>query len=155
MSIGNNSEQLTIRVGQYVGQLREVEVWAGGERLTGEDSLVYPLSFVTAISATEQALRAQLNFMRYEDELFGLGIDAAFERVSSGSLHSKLRMFSWGPTTDSFLCFLLPLNGRLQLAWKSVGSDVVRSITVVPFDLICALRSALEKLAQPKGEAVS
>ena len=142
----NSQEELDIVVGKSEGQLRRVEIWVGCERLTGEDCLVFPQAFLHAVQKTADRLIAELNFLRHEGELTGLGIEEAFEVVSTGDLHTSLRIFSWGPTTDDCPCFLLPVQQKLWLAWRKTGSTETRAVRIQPYDLISKLQAVISKL---------
>ncbi|MFS2032412.1 hypothetical protein ACEN8I_00080 [Polaromonas sp. CT11-55] len=139
--------KLEISVGEYVDQLRRVEIWIDGERLTGDDPFVYPEAFLTHLIRSRDHLKTELNFLKHEAELMGLGIDDAFERVSSGNLHTTLRVLDWGPTTDDYLCFLLPIQSRLWLTWKRQRAPAkVRAIQILPYELISAIEVAADQL---------
>ena len=96
-------------------------------------------------------LKGQLNFLAHESDLAGNGIEGAFLRVTSQELPqawSDLRVFDFGPTTDDFLCFLLPVHGKLYLGCKGNTADVVTAVQITPFDLISALNNALLELSK-------
>lgn len=138
--------EFAIVVGEHKDGLRRVEIRVGNERLTGEDRFVYPPAFLHAMRSTANHLRGELNFLRHERELWGFGIEEAFERVSSGDLHEPLRVLSWGPTTDDCVCFLLPVQGKLWLAWKRAEAKSPRAVPVLPYDLIRTIEAAILEL---------
>lgn len=96
-------------------------------------------------------LKAQLNFLAHARDLEDGGIEGAFARLASEELPqawSDLRVLDWGPTTDHFLCFLLPVHGKLYLGCKGVNADGVSAVQITPFDLISTLNNVLLELSK-------
>lgn len=138
-------------VGEPSWPNRAVEVWIGGVNLSSFDSSAYLPSFIHSMTTMRNKLRDQLNFLTHESDLGGTGVEGAFLRLASQELPqawSDLRVLDFGPTTDDFLCFLVPVHGRLYLGCKGYTADGVVAVRITPFDLISALNTALLELSK-------
>ncbi|WKB56015.1 hypothetical protein [Eleftheria terrae] len=142
------SNDFSVAIGRTTGALRTVKLVVAGEGITSEDDQVYVPAFVPALAATIQRLKSELNFLKHEELFVGLDLEDAVRRLVNGvdadieRACGDLRVFDWGPTTDDYVCFLLPLNGRLYLGCYAVESDRVHGCPVVPYDLIQTLEAA-------------
>jgi hypothetical protein len=141
-----------------VASLRSVEVWVGGWSITPNDSSAYVPSFSTALAASARRLRTELNFLRYEELFLGMSVEEAIHKLVSASpavasAWVSLRFADWGPTTDDFLCFLLPLRGKLYLACYDNASKHVHAAVVMPYDLVEVLEAANRELLSPSPDA--
>jgi len=129
-----------------------VDVFVAGVHITDFDNSPYLPSFVPSLSMAESSLRSCLNFLKYEELFFGMSVDEGYAALRDASqppfvdAYSQLRFADWGPTTDGYLCFLLPILGNLYIATCEVGGQSVRSVAVQPYSLISTIRQALEAL---------
>ena len=140
------------------GPLRAAEVWVGGWSITPNDSSAYVPSFSTALAASARCLRTELNFLRYEEFFVGMRVEEAVQKFVSASpalasVWASLRFADWGPTTDDFLCFLLPLGGKLYLACYDNATKHVHAAVVMPYDLVEILEAAYRELLSPSPDA--
>lgn len=153
MTLFGSKDRFAILVGPYVGSLRTVEVWAGGKSLTPHDTSVYLPSFVHALVSTKSRVEKPLNFLRHEPLFLDLGVEEAFERIASAEspqleqAWSELRVIDWGPTTDDFLCFLLPIQGKLQLVCREQASGSIHAVAVPPYEITQAIEGARDALS--------
>jgi hypothetical protein len=151
-SIGSKAKFAVI-LGSSSGEMRTAEVWVGGKNVTPFDSSAYVPGFLAALTRTERTLKEELNFLRHEALFFGLCVEEAFLKLSqAGSPEleqawSDLRFADWGPTTDDYLCFLLPVLGKLYLACQDQTSRAIHSVQVAPSDLIQVLERARHELS--------
>lgn len=153
MAIFGSKERFAILVGSFVGSLRTVEVWAGGKNLTPYDTSVYLPSFVHALASTERRLNEPLSFLAFEPLFLGLSAAEAFQRVAAPDspqleqAWAKLRVIDWGPTTDDFLCFLLPIKGKLELVCHELESGSIHSVALLPNEVVQAIEGARHALS--------
>jgi hypothetical protein len=140
-------------LGASSGQLRTIEVWVHGKNITPIDSSAYIPGFSVALASTERRLKQELNFLRFEALFFGQSVEEAFSRLAEASspeleqAWSLLRFADWGPTTDDYLCFLIPVQGKLYLACRENSTKVVHAAQVVPHDLTSVLEGVLHELS--------
>jgi hypothetical protein len=141
-------------LGSFSGEMRAAEVWVGGKNVTPFDSSAYVPGLLSALTRSERTLKEELNFLRYEALFFGLSVEEAFLKLSqAGSPEleqawSHLRFADWGPTTDDFLCFLIPVQSKLYLACQDQTSQAIHSVQVVPYELIQVLEVARHELCR-------
>jgi hypothetical protein len=156
MTVFGSKDHFAIVVGQFAGHLRTVEIWVNGTNLTSNDALVYLPSFVYAMASTEHRLKKQLNFLKHEGLFLGLGVEEAFHRVASQEFPdawAELRVFDWGPTTDDYLCFLLPVHGQLYLACKEHVSGSIRAVPIIPYEFARTMELAGHELSRTAPDA--
>lgn len=159
MTFFGSKDRFAILVGPTIGSLRTVEVWAGGKSLTPHDTSVYLPSFVHALASTESRLEKQLNFLRHEPLFLGLSATEAFQRIATAESPQleqawpELRLIDWGPTTDDFLCFLLPIQGKLQLVCREHASGSIHTVAVLPYEIIQAIKGARHALSSSASSA--
>ncbi len=149
--IFGSQDQFAVVVGEPTWPICAVEVWIGGVNLSTFDSSAYLPSFIHSMSTMRDKLKNQLNFLTHESDLGGSGVEGAFLRVASQELSqawSDLRILNFGPTTDDFLCFLLPVDEKLYLACKSYTAAGITAVRITPFDLISTLNSTLLELSK-------
>jgi hypothetical protein len=153
MTVFGSKERFAILVGPQIESHRSVEVWAGGKTLTPFDTSVYLPSFVRALGSTELRLKEQLNFLKYESLFIGLTAEEAIQKVvtpeSAEMEHAlaELRFANWGPTTDDFLCFLLPIQGNLALICSECQSGSVHAVPLFPYEIIQVIEGARHALS--------
>ena len=153
MQVFGSKDRFAILVGPSAAPLRTVEVWAGGKSLTPHDTSAYLPSFVHALASTERHLKEQLNFVRHEPLFLGLSATEAFQRIAEpNSLEfeqawEELRLIDWGPTTDDFLCFLLPIQGKVHLVCREHESGSIHSVALLPYEIIQAIEGARHALS--------
>lgn len=126
-----------------------VEVWAAGQNLSSFDSSAYLPSFINSLTKTLCYLKEQLNFLEFEDCFRELGVEDAFSRAASQeqlAVWGKLRTLDWGPTTDDYLCFLLPIRRKLYLSCRGHDSEFIHAVQILPYDLITVISIALAEL---------
>ncbi len=144
-------ESFAIVVGPPAWPIRTVEVWVCGENFSSFDSSAYLPSFASAVEDTGNWLQRQLNFLKHEKHFFDLGVEEAFSLVASEELPelwTELRLLDWGPTTDAYLCFLLPIRERLFLTCRCNESGLTKGVQVFPYELINTLSSASRELSR-------
>jgi hypothetical protein len=130
----------------------EVEVWAGGQNLTPVDTSAYLPSFIHAMRADESLLCDEERVFEQGANLLGLTAKQAFECISqSPEAWSKLRVLNWGETTDDVLCFLVPVQDKIHLAWMELPSRTVHSLPVITRELAGTLRRARHMLISFSG----
>lgn len=152
METFGTKEHFGILVRPASGQMRQVEVWAGGKNLTPVDSSSYIPSFSHSLAKSANHLKNSADFFAYEPLFSGLAPEAAFAKLSrqeagTEQAWSALRFADWGPTTDDFLCFLLPLNGKLHLAFCEHQSNLFHELLVEPSEIADILEGALNALS--------
>jgi hypothetical protein len=150
MTVFGSKERFALVVGPLAGHLRTVEIWVNGTNLTANDSSVYLPSFLRAMASTEHRLKERLNFLKHESLFLGLGVEEAFQLAVSEetfAVSTELRVFDWGPTTDDYLCLLLPAQGKLYLACKEHASGSIHSVSIFPYDLIRTMQLASHELS--------
>lgn len=128
-----------------------VEVWAAGQNLSSFDSSAYLPSFINSLAKAQCYLKEQLNFLEFEDYFRELSVEDAFfwlESQEQPEVWRKLRALDWGPTTDDYLCFLLPIRRKLYLACRENESEFVHAVQILPYDLITVLSAALAELSK-------
>ena len=143
MQIVGTKEKLALVIGPEVGQVRAVQVWAGGRNLTPVDTSAYVPSFVHAMGRSEILLRNEERISRHEASLRGLSVEEALEQLASQALPeawAELRVLDWGETMDEVLCFVVPVQGKVHLAWKEFPSGGLHSLQVVPSELAEVIR---------------
>jgi len=153
MQVFGSRDRFAILVGPPAASIRTVEIWAGGKTLTPHDTSVYLPSFVHALVSTERRLKEQLNFLRHEPLFLGLSATEAFQRIAESETPqleqawADLRLLDWGPTTDDFLCFLLPIHGKLQQVCRENESGSIHTGVVLPYEIIQAIEGARHALS--------
>lgn len=150
-TIFGSKDLFAVTVGEPSWPIRTVEVWIGGVNLSSFDSSAYLPSFIHSMTKMRDKLKKQLNFLAHESDLGGSCVDGAFLRLASEEFPqawSDLRVLDFGPTTDDFLCFLLPMQGKLYLTCKGNSADAVTAVQVTPFDLISTLTNVLLELSK-------
>ena len=154
MQIVGTKEQLAFVIGPAAGQLRAIQVWAGGRNLTPVDTSAYVPSFVHAMERSEILLRNEERIFGHEASLRGLSVEEAVEQLASRALPEawvELRVLDWGETMDAVLCFLVPAQGKVHLAWKEFPSGGLHSLHVVPSELAEVIRSGRTILKASDG----
>lgn len=153
-----SKESVALVVGSPAWPIREVEVWVAGQNLSVQDSSAHLPSFVASMASTQAGFQAQLNFLQHENHFFGLGVEEAFSKVVSQALPdmwAALRVLDWGPTTDEWLCFLLPIHGKLYLACRQGSSKTVKAVQILPCELMHTLGSAIAELSNGPGVSLA
>ena len=131
-----------------------VEVYVAGRRLTEVDNQPYMQAFATRIRFTWQHLERCLNFQANEDRFVGMGVDEAYRALASADgelprgVFDAQRFADWGPITDGYLTFLLPVGGKLYVATAAQSGQQVFAEEVSPWEIISVLRSASESLLE-------
>ncbi|WP_116001309.1 hypothetical protein [Roseateles depolymerans] len=153
MKVIGSTSQFAMHFGESTDQLRTVEVWVQGKSITPFDSSAYVPGFSAALARSENALKKDLNFLRYESLFLGLSVEEAFLKLAEASSPHleqawlSLRFADWGPTTDDFLCFLIPVGGRLYLACQELSTQAVHAAQITPDDLLRVLEGARHELS--------
>jgi hypothetical protein len=140
-----------IAVGMTRWPFCEVEIWVAGVNLSAYDSSAYLPAFISSVAYAVNSLKERLNFLEFEDRFYDLSLQAAFSWVESEvepTAWAKLRVIDFGPTTDDYLCFLLPVRGKLYLSCRGRESDLVTVAQVLPHDLIMVFIAVLAELSK-------
>lgn len=154
MQVVGTKEKFAFLIGPATGQLRTVQVWAGGRNLTPVDTSAYLPSFVYAMERSEILLRNEERILKHEASLQGLTVEEALEQLISQELPqawAELRILNWGETMDDVLCFLVPVQGKVHLAWMEFPSRGLHSLQVVPGELAEVMRCARDILNTSGG----
>jgi hypothetical protein len=154
LQVVGTKDKFALVMGPAAGQLRAIQVWAGGRNLTPVDTSAYLPSFVHAMERSEILLRNEERIFRYEASLRGLTVEDALEQLVSQALpqaRAQLRVLDWGETMDDVLCFLVPVRGKVHLAWKEFPSGGLHSLQVVPSELAEVMRRGREILKTSDG----
>jgi hypothetical protein len=147
-------EKFAFELGPQCGQMKHIAVWIAGQNLSSYDYFAYLPGFLAALNATAAKLKLNPNHRQYEGEFLGLGVEAAFIQLrdaNSSALErawAGLRFADWGPTTDDFLCFLLPLNGHLYIACQRSELDEIHCEQVTPYELFQTIESAIHEVTK-------
>jgi hypothetical protein len=129
---------------------KAVDIYVASVCITESDNKPYLPSFVPALAATERFLKERLNFLKYEQLFLGMSASDAYDVLRRGDLpdgaavFDELRFADWGPSTDPYLCFLLPAWGSLVLSCAPLSGGPIASVDVLPYDLIRTLERARE-----------
>jgi hypothetical protein len=154
MQVVGIEEELAFAIGPAAGPLRTVQVWAGGRNLTPVDTSAYLPSFIFAMERSESLLRNEEAIFKHEASLQGTGVEEALEKLISQELPDawvELRVLDWDETMDDVLCFLVPVRGKVHLAWREFPSREIHSLQVVPRELAEVMRRAREILNTSVG----
>lgn len=110
-----DKRRFAAEVGEPLGELHRVDLWAAGHRLTCDDNAAFVPHFCMCVRATLARLRSGPNLSPPDP---GLSIEEAHRRlleVGCGS-SEPFRFPSWGPTTDNVRGHLLQTGKSLSLA---------------------------------------
>ncbi|UMR29757.1 hypothetical protein MJ904_22380 [Massilia sp. MB5] len=146
-----SKDSFAMQIGDASWPSCTVEVWAAGQNLSSFDSSAYLPSFLNSLTCELCYLKEQLNFLAFEDCFRELSVEDAFRWLESQErpeVWDKLRILDWGPTTDDYLCFLLPIRRKLYLACKGNESEIIHAVQILPYDLITVLSATLAELSK-------
>jgi len=142
-------ERFATIVGASANGLRHVEIWAGERSLTPVDQRAYVPAFSHAVRGTIDKLQAPNAIVRHGALFVGRGVSSSFKWLATQAHPTAWRdlgVFHWGPTTDDILCFLLPIDGQIYLAWKERGHAKTHRIPVQISDVVAVLERTLAEL---------
>jgi hypothetical protein len=149
MQLIGSKEKFAFAIGPASGAVRTVQVWAGGRNLTPIDTSAYLPSFVCAIERDEKLLHEEKKIIAHESNFRGLTVDKAFELLVSQdppNACGELSVLGWGETMDDVHCFLVPVQGKIHLAWMEFPSRSIHFFQIIPNELAETLRRAVDIL---------
>ena len=149
MHVVGSKEKFAFVIGPAVGAVRTVQVWAGGRNLTPVDTSAYLPSFVHAMERDERLLNDEKKIIAHESDLRGLTVEKALELLISQDLPKawvELSVLGWGETMDDVHCFLVPVQGKIHLAWMEFPSRSIHFLQIIPSELAETMRRAINIL---------
>ena len=149
-------DKFALTIGPQSGQMRQVEVWAGSKNLSPVDSSVYIPSFSHALTNAATRLKKADPLFSHEGLFGSLDVESAFDKLATQAPGTEqawvaLRFVDWGPTTDDFLCFLIPLNGQLHLVCSDQDSNSLHEVILEPTEIIHVIEGAINELSNSSG----
>jgi len=98
-----------VEIGNYWGgsrQLREVDIWAAGHRLTYYDNCAYLPSFIHALECEMNWLSRDGTASDFKLENYGGKVESLHESCNASEIWDRYRFIDYGATTDGVIAYI-------------------------------------------------
>ena len=139
-------------------QLKPVNIYVNGISLCQDDNIAYVPQFLEALKSNLEYYRRKSDYLKYQDFFKNLNAFEAHKALIesqdeySDIINESCTFLNWGPTTDNFHAFILPVFGgdlNITLSFVKEGSlnqGDVFGVKVYPFQIIEVLSNTIKEL---------
>lgn len=166
MKVFGDKTTFCFEIGEKIDSpMRLVNIFIGGKNICCEDNVVYLPQFINSIALSASDIRRKIDYYKYINYFEWMSLEEAHNfllstrdmdsphyNLENDDLYQCHRVFSWGPTTDNAICFLLPMNGMLYLTYSFSSKIDLNNynsfcgVAITPYEIVHVIIDALNEL---------